>query len=254
MMETRHRQTIVPHAHGVLRLSVSDVLSPYFQLTDTRRVGTGRDTKLSLKTMNRIGIIEGYQTDGNDMDVLVSSWDDTTPFAGHGTDAIFFALGGATDPAVILGLAKTAANAFATTNSFTFSALKAVWEGASIPAMVFSNPSLAVNTARQPSTTVATLVNASVDITANLTLTTGQKGTVTLQYADDSGFTTNVKTAHVGTNGNTGTLAIGLSLGQTVTAALSGVIPAGKYYRLLTTQNTGTPTFGTPAIQEVSLY
>lgn len=117
----------------------------------------------------------------------------------------------------------------------------------------FSNPSLAINTARQASTTRDAFVSASVDVTASLSLTTGQKGTVTLQYADDSGFTTNVKTVQPMSNGNTGTLAIGLALGQMVTATVSGIVPAAKYYRLLTTNNTGTPTYGTPAIQEVLL-
>jgi hypothetical protein len=120
-------------------------------------------------------------------------------------------------------------------------------------ARTFSNPSLAVNTARQASSSRDAFVSASVDITASLSLTSGQKGTVTLQYADDSGFTTNVKTAQASSNGNTGSLTIGLNLGQVVTAAVSGIIPATKYYRLATAQNTGTPTFGTPSIQEVLL-
>lgn len=117
----------------------------------------------------------------------------------------------------------------------------------------FSNPSLAVNTARQASTIRDAFVSVSVDITANLTLLTGQRGTVTLQYADDSAFTTNVKTAQASTNGNTGTFTAGLALNQTVSAAVSGIIPAGKYYRILTTNNSGTPTYGTPAVQEVLL-
>lgn len=135
---------------------------------------------------------------------------------------------------------------------YTMSAPDVLYAGMPV-SRSFSNPSLAVNTARQASTTRDTFVSATVDITASLSLTTGQKGTVTLQYADDSGFTTNLKTAQGSSNGNTGTLAIGLNLGQVVSAAVSGIIPAGKYYRLLTAQNTGTPTFGTPAIQEVLL-
>lgn len=120
-------------------------------------------------------------------------------------------------------------------------------------AKAFATPSLAINTARQPSTTRDTLVNASVDITASLSLTTGQKGSVTLRYADDSGFTTNVVNVQVSTNGNTGTLALGLALGQIVTSTVSGIVPAGKYYELLTTNVTGSPTYGTPVIQEVLL-
>lgn len=117
----------------------------------------------------------------------------------------------------------------------------------------FSNPSLAVNTARQASTTRDALVIASVEIDANLSLSGGAKGTVSLQYADNNTFTTNLKTASVGVNGNTGTLTIGLNTTQAGGGSVVGLIPAGKYYRLFTTNTTGTPTFGTPVIQEILL-
>lgn len=116
---------------------------------------------------------------------------------------------------------------------------------------VFNYPTLAVNTARQASATRSATVSASVDVTASLSLVTGQTGKVALQYANDSAFTSGVTTVQQGTNGNTGSLAIGLNLGQTVTATVTGDIPAGKYYRLQTTNVTGTPTYGTPVIQEV---
>lgn len=116
----------------------------------------------------------------------------------------------------------------------------------------FNFPSLAVNTARQMGGSLYGLVTASVDITATLSLVTGQTGKITLQYADDSGFTTNVKIVQPSSNGNTGSLTIGLNLGQIVTATVTGMVPAGKYYRILTTNVTGTPTYGTPVIQEVT--
>lgn len=125
--------------------------------------------------------------------------------------------------------------------------------GLGISVKEFSNPSLAVNTSRQPSTTRDTLVNASVDITSTISLITGQNGKVSLQYADNTGFSTNVVTVQSATNGNTGALTIGLNLSQVYTAALTGIIPAGKFYRLVTTNVTGTPTYGTPVIQEVLL-
>lgn len=117
----------------------------------------------------------------------------------------------------------------------------------------FNSPSLAVNTSRQPSTSQDTMVNASVDITSTISLTTGQNGKVSLQYADNTGFSTNVVTVQSATNGNTGSLTIGLNLSQVYTAALTGIVPAGKFYRLVTTNVTGTPTYGTPVIQEVLL-
>lgn len=115
----------------------------------------------------------------------------------------------------------------------------------------FNNPTRSLNTAFQISTTQDAQVSYAVDIAATLSLTTGQTGTVTLQYADDSGFTTNVVTVQSSVNGNTGTLAIGLGLTQTATASLSGTIPTGKYVRLLTANTTGTPTFTFRTAQEV---
>lgn len=43
-------------------------------------------------------------------------------------------------------------------------------------------------------------------------------------------------------NGNTGTLAIGLGIVQTMAQQLSAMVPAGYYVKLISTQNTGTPT------------
>lgn len=112
---------------------------------------------------------------------------------------------------------------------------------------------LAVNTARQASTTQDADVIGSVDITTTLSLTGGTAGKVSLQYADNNTFTTNLVTVSEGTTSNTGTLTIGLALSQIGTAIVKGIIPANKYYRLSTTNVTGTPTYGTPLVQEVLL-
>jgi hypothetical protein len=91
-----------------------------------------------------------------------------------------------------------------------------------------------------------------VDITATLSVSGGQNGKVTLQYADDSGFTTNVVSVQETANGNTGTLTGSLSMVQTATGAVTGVVPAGKYVRLLTTNVTGTPSYTFRWSQEVT--
>lgn len=123
--------------------------------------------------------------------------------------------------------------------------------GTASPAPSFANPGRSLNSAYQISASRNALVSYSVDIAATLSLTTGQTGTVYLEYADDSGFTTNVKEVCRNVNGNSGTLAIGLGLTQNGTATLSGMIPAGKYVRLRTQNNTGTPTFTYRSSQEV---
>lgn len=110
-----------------------------------------------------------------------------------------------------------------------------------------------LNTAFQVNSTKDSFVNYSVDIAATISLTTGQSGTVFLEIASDSGFTTNVQTLGQFTNGNAGTLAVGLNLTQTNTACLSGYVPAAYYCRLRTTNNTGTPTFTYKNGQEISL-
>lgn len=115
----------------------------------------------------------------------------------------------------------------------------------------YTNPSRTLNSAFQISTTRNSQVSYAVSIAATLSLTSGQSGAVVLEYADDSGFTTNVKTVQSSMNQNTGSLTLGLNLTQTIMACLSGNVPAGKYVRLRTINTTGSPTFTFVSSQEV---
>lgn len=110
-------------------------------------------------------------------------------------------------------------------------------------------PSL--NTAVRLSTTKDAFVNYTVDVTTTITLTTGQTGTVSLHYADDAAMTTNVVEVSRALVGNTGVLTVGLSLAQTVSTKLTGIIPAGKYRSIVTINTVGTPTFTSGIGQEV---
>ncbi len=110
------------------------------------------------------------------------------------------------------------------------------------PSRSFASPTRSLNSSFQISTTRDAIVNYSVDISSTLSLTTGQTGTAFLEYADNSGFTTNVVEICRFVNGNTGTLAVGLGLTQNVTGGLNGVVPANKYVRIRTT-GTATATF-----------
>lgn len=114
-----------------------------------------------------------------------------------------------------------------------------------------SSVSRSLDSAYQISTTANILVNYSVDIVSSLSISGGEQGTIYLEVADDSGFTANVQEVSRATNGNTGTLTIGLSTVQTSTARLAGAIKVGKYVRLRTQQNTGSPTFTYRSGQEV---
>lgn len=136
----------------------------------------------------------------------------------------------------------------ATTGSYNDLANKPTIPGA----RTFTNPSRSLNSAFQPSSTKDVLASYTVDVACTISLVTGQAGTVTLEYADDSGISSNVVTVQTAVNGNTGSLTIGLNLTQTATCTLSGMIPAGKYVRIRTANTTGTPTFTARAMQEVS--
>lgn len=107
-----------------------------------------------------------------------------------------------------------------------------------------------LNSAFQISSTRDAIGTYAVDISSTISLTTGQTGTVFLEIADDSGFTTNVQEVTRFVNGNTGTLTIGLNLTQNVTGTLTGYIPAAKYARLRT---SGTATFTSRPSQETLL-
>lgn len=122
-----------------------------------------------------------------------------------------------------------------------------------ISALSFSAASRSLNSAFQVSSTRGSLVNYSIDISTSVSLSGGEVGTAYLEYADDSGFTTNVVEVGRFVNGNTGTLVIGLTLNQTNTASVGGIVPAGKYVRIRTQNNTGTPTFTYRSGQEVLL-
>lgn len=124
-------------------------------------------------------------------------------------------------------------------------------EGRPSSPRAFANPSRTLNSAFQISTARDAQVSYSVDISTALTLSGGQSGTVFVEYADDSGFTTNVVEIGRFVNGNTGTLALGLAITQVNTATVAGIVPAGKYVRLRTANTTGTPTFTFRSSQEV---
>jgi hypothetical protein len=124
---------------------------------------------------------------------------------------------------------------------------------AMMPARSQSAATRSLNTIFQVSATRWTTVRYSVDISTTVSLTGSQVGTVVLEMATNSAFTTGVQTLQQFSNGNSGTLVVGLVLTQLNTACLSGDIPPGNYVRLRTVNTTGTPTFTYQAGQEVLL-
>lgn len=113
--------------------------------------------------------------------------------------------------------------------------------------------SRSLNSIFQVNATRDCLVSYSVSVSTTLSLTTGQFGTIILEMASDSGFTTNVQEIGRMWNNQTGTLTLGLALNQSVAGNVSGYVPAGYYVRMRTVNNVGTPTFSYVSGQETLL-
>ncbi|QOR55483.1 MAG: hypothetical protein ULS35scaffold63_40 [Phage 33_17] len=106
-----------------------------------------------------------------------------------------------------------------------------------------------LNSVNQISSTRDCQVFYSVDIQTSSLLLGTASGTVYLEYADDSNFTSNVMTLAQGNNSISGVLN---SINkQTVT--LSGIIPAAKYQRIRTVINSGTVSFTALVGQQILL-
>lgn len=214
----------------------------------------GRINDLILDSMNAIYATNVKLDSTSDVTTAVVTYDLTCPGQGNSSGSVNLALptsGQEINDAIKINLVAFALSAY----SLTIPLDRAIVEGSitdPIPHS-FANPSRSLNSAFQISTSRDSMVSYTVDIAATLSLTTGQTGTVTLKYADDSGMTTNVVTVQSSVNGNGGTLAIGLGLTQTASCSLTGIIPAGKYVKLVTANTTGTPTFTMRAAQEVLL-
>lgn len=120
-------------------------------------------------------------------------------------------------------------------------------------AFSFANPTRSLNSAFQISTTRDAAVTYIGNTTNTLSLTGGTQGTDYLEYADDSGFTTNVVEIGHAVSSNTGSLTIGLNTSQISAWTLSGIVPAGKYVKIRSQNNTGAPTHALVKSQEVLL-
>lgn len=113
----------------------------------------------------------------------------------------------------------------------------------------YSNPTPTLNSAAQLSTTRDCEVSYPVDIQVSSLLLGNAQGTVTLQYADNSGMSTNLVNLCSGTNSVAGVLNT-VNIG---TVMLCGRVPSGKFRRIVSTVNSGTVSFSARQGQEVLL-
>lgn len=119
-----------------------------------------------------------------------------------------------------------------------------------IPRSRLANPTIsqvsrALGTGFQISTTRPSRVSYGVDVSISSLLTT-TAGKVTLQYADNSAFTTNLVSVMSGQSSIGGVL----NIANVGTVTLSGYIPAGKWVRILSA-STGSPSYTNAIGQEI---
>lgn len=245
-METRHYQTIARDAHRGLSL-IGTFVSPYFPtVASTRNRHPIRNIHLFLDYMDFL-VVELLIVAGVPKIAVTLSDSSTHAFNSTPVLPMTFAdiAANGLNPTIAAAIAT-----YASANSITVGLIE--WGVSSTgPQFAVSNPIRALSTAYQVMGN--TLVIGSIEQDASLSLSGGTKSTITLQYADDSGFTTNVKTASVGVNGNTGTLTLGLNTVGAGGGNVVGFIPASKYYKFVPANSTGTSTNTVLNVQEVTI-
>lgn len=117
--------------------------------------------------------------------------------------------------------------------------------------MAMAKISRSLNTAFQISATRNAMAMYTVQMTVTSSISGGQNGDVILETADDQSFTQNVDAVNVTGFGQTYTLAITLQGIQIDKRSLVGAIQSGKWVRIRTVNNTGTPSFSFISGQEV---
>lgn len=128
-----------------------------------------------------------------------------------------------------------------------------IQKAAVAPARSQSSVSRALNASFQISTTRDALVSYSVQLTVTASISGGQNGDVILEIANETGFTTGVQALAIAGLGQTYTLAVALQGVQPQTGCVAGYVPAGKFARLRTVNNVGTPAYAYRSGQEVLL-
>lgn len=117
------------------------------------------------------------------------------------------------------------------------------------PVRSFSKPSRALNSAFLVNGSRDCFVGYALNVTTVAALLAGARARFTLQYADNAAMSSNLVNV-MESEGGTGS---GIVVTSYHTLLVAGVIPAGKYVRLLTTNVQGSPTYGNLSTQEVVL-
>lgn len=272
MNDVRHRQTIAPQGLGVLRLPVSStgvlharhgsyktsIASPYFRLLESahRKVGTGRDTQLSLATMKLIisDFIGSRQNTHAQMQLTVS------PFDGSDTigpdDVVHFDITNAASIADIVNAAKAfILGAYASAMGYTLSASDLIWPNdvavqiaAILVPPVASALSLSLQTSTgavgtQVSTTRSSYVMLNGNVSTTASIGGNAAGDIILEVAPTNSATAGdwVEWGRIG-NSQAITLALTLNSVQVTKGMVVAFVPAG-YYVKARTAGSGTVSY-----------
>lgn len=123
--------------------------------------------------------------------------------------------------------------------------------GPGLATMVVVNPVRPINsTAFQPSSASIVYASYTVSVTSGLTLTTGSYGYIVLEMSAN-GSTGWVEQTRV-SNGNTGTLTIGVNTNNVQGVSLGCWVPTGYYLRMRSVTVSGTPVFAFIESQETT--
>ena len=98
------------------------------------------------------------------------------------------------------------------------------------PAISVTNVTWSLNTAYQPSTTRDAHITCGSSISANLTLSGGQTGTILVQTSPDNITYTTVGTMSCG---STGTVVVGLNTNNTQSSSITIAVPRTGYFKLV---------------------
>lgn len=121
------------------------------------------------------------------------------------------------------------------------------------PPMTQSEVTRPLNTAFQISTTRNAFATYSVQIQVTASISGGQDGDCFLEIADDQAFTTNVQVAMVTPASQAYSLAVALQGIAKSGANVLGMVPMGKWARIRTVNNVGTPAWTFRKGQEMLL-
>lgn len=146
--------------------------------------------------------------------------------------------------ALKIGLTALSLTATGTSGAATYSNTTGVFN---IPIYATSTPTVdtisaarTFNTVYLMSSTKYVDIRISAEVSCSLSLSGGQDGTITLQISPDASAWTTVGRIR---GSNTGTLTIGLSTAQITGGQLSAIVPPNYYWKAITTNNTGTPSY-----------